>query len=173
MTGSTSGLKPRDARNPISETIPRIAAARLHRWLEGMVLGGQETLVDAPHLVLRYPSLLAGAIDQRKVWDRTAQIESTNGLDQKAIEDFVYPYSHWLTRPAWYWARVREHEEIPEVADPWSVQNHGWVFCEDTSSFQKRNKARDFVADLPTSFSRRYVARLDGVDYHPSVRFSY
>ena len=39
--------------------IERVAAARLGKWLERLVLPGQNVLVDAPHLVSRFPSLVA------------------------------------------------------------------------------------------------------------------
>ena len=40
--------------------IARVAAAEVGKWLSNQVLPGQEILIDAPHLVAHYPSLVKG-----------------------------------------------------------------------------------------------------------------
>jgi len=172
ITDSGNGLRRRDSKAAIEEIKPRIAAARLHRWLECFVLGGQEILVDAPHLVSRFPSLLKGSPDDLESWDSTASLFETRGIHDEKVAEFLYPHAHWLSRPAWYWPKVRECEQISEVRDPWSIEKTNWVFCEDTSRFIPRETATTFVADLPSKFNRRHVERVQGINYHPSVRFS-
>ena len=55
------------------EAASRIAAARLAKWLERLVLAGQDFLVDAPHLISRFPSLLPGSRAKAGDWDRLAK----------------------------------------------------------------------------------------------------
>ena len=169
---SGRGLKRRDSECAIEEMKPRIAAARLHHWLESIVLSSQDILIDAPHLVARFPSLLAGDVKDQKIWKSTADLVNLSGVERKVIKEFEYPHEHWLTRPAWYWTGIRGCESIPEVEDPWSVEDFNWVFCEDSSSFVSRDEAREFIAKLPSRFNRRYVRKIAGVEYHPGVRFS-
>ncbi len=169
---SGKGLKRRDAGGAIDELIPRIAAARLHRWLESFVLGAQDALVDAPHLAMRFPSLLQGDVADSESWNRTARVHEIAGIHRELLGSCEFPYSHWLSRPAWYWSKARTNRKIQEVGDPWSIEKHDWVFCEDSSRFVRRSDAHGFVADLPAKNNRRYAERLDSVEYHPSVRFS-
>ena len=55
----------RDAR-AISESdrraAVRVASARIGKWLEREVLGGQDVLIDIPHLVQRFPFVLGDQI---------------------------------------------------------------------------------------------------------------
>jgi len=169
---SGKGLSRRDAEGAVEEMKPHIAATRLHHWLESFVLAGQEILVDAPHLVGRYPSLLQGPLEDIDSWNRTATLDQVGRINVEVIQGCKFRYSHWLSRAAWYWSKVRENEDIKEVADPWSVESSDYVFCEDTSRFAPRDKAFEFVADLPSAFNRRYVLRVEPIEYHPSVRFS-
>lgn len=169
---SGNGLKRRDSGGRIEELMPHIAAARLHNWLESFVLGGQEVLVDAPHLVTRFPSLLEEDAEVLESWNRTARIPEPIGITRDVLRGFEFRHPDWLSRTAWYWIKTREHEGIREVKDPWSVRDYGHVFCEDTSRFSTIEKAAMFVADLPSKFNRRFVARIEPIKYHPSVRFS-
>jgi hypothetical protein len=182
---SMSGLRRKD--RPIDEeSIARIAAARVARWLERLVLPGQDILVDAPHLVSRYPSLLKG--DRKKVesWNKTASFQEASGLgiDHRTIEAFRFKQSNWLSRPVWFWHGLSNLEKIVEVANPWASDRPNYVFCEDLSRFLTHEAAREFIADLPSPFVRRFIVdpkskegrpfakAVKGVDYRPLVRFS-
>lgn len=171
---SGKGLKRRDAEGAIDELKPQIASARLHSWLESFVLGAQDILVDAPHLAVRFPSLLEGPITELTSWNETAKIPEPGGIDRQVLKKLEFPHSHWLSRTSWYWVKARAHEAIQEVADPWSIEEHDYVFCEDTSRFSPREEAHSFVVDLPTKFNRRYVAKVGQgeIEYHPNVRLS-
>lgn len=168
-------LRPKD--EPFNqEAKARIAAARISKWLERLVLSGQDILVDAPHLALRFPSLLKAKTnrDKSETWNKTAAFEDESKLsiNHKILEKDIFKKSDWLSRPAWYWNRLATREEILEVKNPWGTKFPDFVFAEDTSCFIERDNAYEFVADLSSPFVRRFVAKVKKVNYAPSVRFS-
>lgn len=182
---SGNGLRGKD--KPLNdEVIARIAAARIAKWLERLVLPGQDILVDAPHLVSRFPSLLKGKREDVNRWNKTASFAAVSklGINHEAIEKFKFSRENWLSRLAWFWPQLSGFEKIEEVRVPWSMNRPGWVFCEDVSQFLSRDAAREFVADLPSQFVRRFVVdweskagrrfagELKKVEYAPRVRFS-
>ena len=181
---SGNGLRRKD-KAPDSESLARIAASRLSKWLERMVLSGQDVLVDAPHLVSRFPSLLSGNVKAASSWNKTASFKAINrlGLRYQAIAEFRFKRQDWLSRPAWFWKPLSNFDKIAEVTDPWAAERPDFVFAEDLSKFVPQNKAREFVAHLPSPFVRRFVfdkeaamgklpLNLKGVEYVPAVRFS-
>ncbi len=190
VTKPGNGLRRKD--KPLDDkSIARIAAARVSKWLERLVLPGQGILVDAPHLVSRFPSLLTGNHPaELATWDKTTTLGrlSSLGVRHHAIESCRFKMEHWLSRPAWFWQGVTKIDEIKEVRKPWSTEETkkrtDYVFCEDISRFLPRAAVREFVADLPSEFVRRFVVDLNsgagkklapslkGVLYRPGVRFS-
>jgi hypothetical protein len=156
--------------------LARVAAARLSKWVECLLLPGQDILVDAPHLVSRYPSLLKAKTPSTAVLDKTAQLVDYDmlGLTVARIEKYRLKKAHWFSRPVWLWTELREDQEIPEVAEPWSTRKKlgDVVFCEDTSAFHDRSECREFYADTDSPFASRYVKICDKVDYKPRVWFS-
>lgn len=143
-------------------------------------------MVDAPHLVSRFPSLLTGEVNKRAAWNKTASFRGMSdlGIQYRRIAEFRFGKQDWLSRPAWFWKRLSNFDKIAEVADPWSGARPNQAFCEDVSSFLPREATREFVADLPSPFVRRFVVDksskegqkyakdLSGIDYVPAVRFS-
>jgi hypothetical protein len=170
---SGNGLRGRRDRTS-QECMVRIAAARIHKWLERLVLPGQDILVDAPHLVSRYPSLLRGREAESASFDRTASLKSVDrlGIDHQKIEGHRFSRTDWLSRPAWFWPGLTALQTIDEVREPWKSSQPDLVFCEDISRFRLRRQCTEFVADLSSPFVRRYVARLERIDYRPAVRLS-
>lgn len=183
---SDNGLRRKDKAID-DEQIARIAAARIHKWFERRLLAGQDFLVDAAHLITRFPSLISGDLTQVESWNAATCFGdySECGIKHEIISDYEFPYRDWLSRPAWFWRSVRECEEIEEVKDPWnSVSKYPeYVFAEDISAFIPLEGAKEFYADLPSSFIQRYVVdqeseigkeyvdELDNVDYEPKLRF--
>ncbi len=182
---SGSGLRGRDL--PFGEeAVARIAAARVSKWLERHVLPGQDVLVDAPHLASRYPSLLTGDPATLEAWSQTVALteEAGLGMDTAKITAAALAKRQWLSRPVWLWSHVSRCEEIAEVVDPWSAASPAFAFCEDISGFVPQAAARQFVAELPSPFARRWVVDpnsqegaaysqgLGDVQYSPSIRFS-
>ena len=171
---SGNGLRPRDATISEEEVLARVGAARISKWLEIFVLPEQDILVDAPHLVSRYPSLIDG--DRKKIgtWNKTAQLVGHYelGLNSESIEPYRFKKDHWISRPVWFWDKLREHGQIKELTEPWLTAKPDWVFCEDASRFYKRNGCREFLAETSSPFVRRFAKGFPNVDYQPRVRFS-
>ena len=174
VTHSGNGLRPKDATISDKNVLARVGAARISKWLERLVLPEQDFLVDAPHLVSRYPSLIADDEKKIKAWNRTAQLVDYRelGLDTNLIECYRFKKDYWISRPVWFWDKLRECEEIKEVREPWLTVKPNWVFCEDASRFYNRKDCGEFFADTDSPFTRRFVKDFKGVDYRPRVRFS-
>lgn len=170
---SGNGLRGRD-KSPSNEIVGRIAAARLSKWLERLVLPRQDLLVDAPHLVSRYPSLLKGDHSKIKVWNKTAQFDAFHniGLDHETIEEFRFKKAHWFSRPVWFWGDLSKSPKIKEVKEPWEMEMTEYFFCEDSSSFHRRKDCRKFSIESDSPYNRRFIRyfRDEGVDYQPRVR---
>lgn len=168
VESSGLGLRHKDTvRGVDKHSIVRIAAARLHKWLEGPVLLSQNALVDAPHLASRFPSLIEDS-ENVDAWNQTTHLSELDVLrnDDLLAHAFVRP--DWLSRPTWYWSQVSQLSSIEEVADPWSAQRSEFVFCEDTSTFCREEVATLFAAPLDSPFSLRYIRNLKTVAYTPS-----
>jgi len=179
---SAQGFKSRD-KSPSDVQTARVAAARLAQWVEGFLLPGQDILVDAPHLVYRYPSLLDGAATNIDAWNQTAQLggPKQSGVRHELIDRFALP-REWASRPVWSWIDVSTSESIKEVKEPWSIRRPEWVFCEDLSRFLPQDAAREFVANVESPFARRHISNpqaeqvahlrdeLLAVEYRPQER---
>jgi len=172
VTVSENGLRGRDRTS--EECKVRIAAARITKWLERLVLSGQDILVDAPHLAARFPSLLKGSQRTAAAFDRTASFADLDKLSiqHEQMSKALFPKARWLSRPAWFWPTVSAIDTIQEVREPWKAKQPDLVFCEDISRFKPKAKCHEFVADLPSPFARRYAVKLATVEYRPEVRFS-
>ena len=155
------------------DVLARVGVVRLSKWLERLVLPEQDILVDAPHLVSRYPSLMTGDAMDIETWNRTARLVSHKalGLRTNLIEPCRLKKDHWLSRAVWFWDELRECEDILEVREPWKMQTPDWVFCEDASRFYEEGY-REFIAHVESPFARRFVKFFGDVDYRPKVRFS-
>jgi len=174
VTKSDNGLERRDAANVSHDVLARVGAARISKWLERLILPEQDILVDAPHLVSRYPSLMTGDTVDIETWNRTARLVGHEdlGLRTDLIEPFRLKKSHWLSRPVWFWDELRKCEGITEVREPWKFERPEWLFCEDMSRFYDGDDYREFVADVESPFARRFVRYFEGVEYRPVVRLS-
>jgi len=168
----SSGTALRAKDRPGSErATARIAAARLFKCLERLVLPGQNILVDAAHLLERYPSLFLG--DSPLIgWPHTHELlrPSQEIMDVAKIEQFRFTRGAWLSRTTWYWPLVSECESIVEVADPWASREKV-VFCEDTSGFMRPDEAAEFVAKVDSPFVRRFVSA-NKPKYGPKLQFA-
>lgn len=181
-----SDLGLRGGDKPWQGTTARVAAARAAKWLETAVLPAQDLLIDAPHLAVRNPLLLAGAHDDPNAWERTTDRGDPSGALIPALCRHSYGAPLWANRPLWRWAPLGGDTELPGVAEPWERPSPPYVFCEDISRFLPPEHARDFVVDdLPTSLPTRYVAKqgdpavkelvgddLSSVQYGPKTRFA-
>ena len=183
ITKSGNGLKSKDTENLDDNinkhVLARVGAARISKWLEQLVLPEQDILVDAPHLVSRYPSLITGNKEKIETWNKTARLAGHEdlGLDTSLIECYRFGRpnkAHWISRPVWFWDKLRECENIKEVTEPWLTAPPDWVFCENASRFYNYEECREFLADTTSPFTQRFVKYRDEdeVDYRPRARFS-
>ena len=96
VTKSGNGLRSKDmkeVKKGINDhVLARVGAARVSKWLEQLVLPEQDILVDAPHLVSRYPSLITGDKEKIETWNKTAQLVGHEqlGLDTNLIECYRF-----------------------------------------------------------------------------------
>lgn len=174
-------LAPRDrAKIPYSfpeETIRSIApvvAARLWKWLEFQVLPELDILLDAPHLIDRFPSLLEGNHEDVSTWNAVA-VKHTNvvpNLKMELVAPHRFEKKHWLTRPVWYWRKVMDDENIPDVREPWNIERVPFVFCENTSRFAPQEETLVYIANVESVFRERHLEKLDKVDYLPPQRLA-
>jgi hypothetical protein len=176
LTDSKNGLGEKDNffDKIDTEIISLIAISRISKWLELLVLPGQNILIDTPHLVHRYPSLLKGSHSNVKSWNETAKLSTSEnlGIDHERIEKYRFKKENWLSRPAWFLNGITNCQSIKEVSDPWKRESVPYVFCEDSSSFYKKEECKEFLAELESPYTRRYVKKFDKVEYTPKVRFS-
>lgn len=175
---SGNGLRPKDfgkaakkgLNDDVVSVVSRVAASRLSKWIERLVLPGQDILVDAPHLVSRYPSLLKGNSDDINNWNKTTAVKGGNIKEN--VKQFKLSKDHWFSRPVWLWDSVREYEGILEVKEPWKIKQVEWVFCEDTSGFYNKEHVKEFQAEVDSPYNRRYIRYFNQVDYYPLYRLS-
>ncbi|MCJ7634607.1 hypothetical protein MUP77_19725 [Candidatus Bathyarchaeota archaeon] len=169
---SDNGLQIKDKLND-PRLIARIAASRISCWLESIVLPGQDILVDAPHLVSRYPSLLIGDHSQRDLWNKTTAIEPSNTLplDQKKLEKYKFQKEFWLSRPAWLGKELIRSQEIDEISKPWKKEDSKFLFCEDSSTFEKKETCAEFDAEVDSPYNQRYVHAIQFKDVSYSQKF--
>lgn len=179
---SPIGLRPKD--KPLNdEAAARIAAARLGQWLDCAVLAAQDILVDAPHLVERYPSLSGQSELTIERLNKFARIVSADALElPPELANLAFEKSYWLSRPAWYWPLVSQAEWIQEVRDPWGAIAPDAFFCEDVSRFECMDHTREFRIRIPSVYDTRrcidpnsegaecWKSTLADVDYQPNSR---
>ncbi len=182
VRSSSFALSPKDRANLptevfLDETICNLAsivAARLWKWLEAQLLPELDILIDAPHLVTRFPSLLDADHEDVEIWNAVTvrHTQETPNLKMGILEASRFSKTHWLTRPAWYWRRAMNDEAIPDVRQPWEIEYVPFVFCEDTSRFALEEQAKSYRAAVDSPFGLRYIEKLEGVNYLPLQRLA-
>ncbi|MBE2200954.1 MAG: hypothetical protein IAE79_20240 [Anaerolinea sp.] len=163
---STNALKPKDAQ-PDEEMMARIAAARIHKWLEHGILPLQNILVDAPHIALRLPSLYIGETESADSWNQLNIPNEELPLNIEVIKKHQFSHESWLSRPVWFWRDVQNNRDIQEVKEPWKFEPPPFVFCEDTSHFVQEEEATEFDTGRPSSYSLRHIEKLEEIAYIP------
>jgi hypothetical protein len=173
VLNSGNGLHPKDGSTANDDVVARVGAARIAKWMERVVLLGQDIIVDGPHLISRFPSLVKGNVKDINSWNNSAFIAShdTLGINTDIIEPFRLKNDCWVSRPVWFWDGVRECQGIMEVNSPWKSYKPNWAFCEDASRFYK-DGYQEFIADTESPYRRRYIRTFKGVDYRPQLRLS-
>lgn len=159
---------------PSIENLAPIVAARLWKWLEVQVLPELDILVDAPHLVMRFPSLLEGEHSDFGTWNAVAvrHFDHIPNMKMELLEAHRFSREHWLSRPAWYWRKVMNEDAIPDAREPWNIEYVPLAFCEDTSLFALEEEAKSYRAAVDSPFGSRYIKKLRNVDYQPLQRLA-
>jgi hypothetical protein len=190
VLGSEMGLSFRDrqaAKKLDDQQIATIAAARISHWLERVVLPAQHILVDAPHLLSRFPSLRQSRNATKNSLNKSCQLNDASKLGMKTaiLDQHRFSKTHWLSREAWLWTSLSKDKAIPAVADPFNEEIIDQRFCEDLSRFLQSDLTREFSADVSSQFVRRYLVdislckdvklrkSLSDVQYHPSSRLAF
>lgn len=178
---SSFALAPKDRatlpEHLTDETIANLApivAARLWKWLEFQVLPELDILIDAPHLVSRFPSLLEGDHANVETWNAVAvrHVTSVPNLSMEVIEAHRFKPLYWLTRPAWYWRKVMNDENISDVREPWKIEYTPFGFCEDNSRFEDAKNVKTYQVNIDSAFSERFIKGIDKVEYLPPQRLA-
>jgi hypothetical protein len=149
-----------------------LAATRLAKWLEREVLGPQDVLADIPHLLQRYPFLVAGDVTDVSAWN--AAINDEAALRDRLPADVWFEAPGWLSRPAVWWRRIETNAEIRKQRMEFDYSTVPEIaFLEDVSSFCPLAEAKDFRAGFHNSFDRRFAKILDDVRYAPQRRLAF
>ena len=82
----------------------RVASARIGKWLEREVLGGQDVLIDIPHLLQRFPFVLGDQIAHLEAWNEA--IHDDNTLGDVIGDDSWFDRGPILSRPAIWASRI-------------------------------------------------------------------
>lgn len=202
LDGSPNAKRfPKDAY-PDEPARCRVAAARIHHWLERLVLPLQEILIDAPHLAMRYPSLMKKGSKGKngaELYDLTAEIDIgrkkvpehswANEKSAKLLKKYQFSRPDWLTRPAWLGVKIKiDTVDLPEIRDPLGAATAPYIFCEDVSRFMEPDFVQSVAADLPTPNRIRYVVQkdrlkaakfrelqrdLNSIEYEPRIKLAY
>ena len=174
-----SGVAIKDRRDVLtSELFPRVVAARVITFLNSVLLPEQSVLVDAPHLISRFPSLIQGNRADMDTWNALCNpsIRDEGELLSEGLKKHKFQKSHWLWRPAWLWPDIFRDTNIAEVQNPWSIEQFDWVFCEDISRFIPEESAREFNALVSPPFLKRFLLdsnSADACEYAPQIQTGY
>ncbi|HEU4739277.1 MAG TPA: hypothetical protein VFS54_09385 [Solirubrobacterales bacterium] len=169
VLGSQMGLRSGDLLDD-NRQIARVAAARLGKWLDRVLLPGQDFLVDAPHLIERRPGLLSGDSTDESSWQKVISLgEGTPGLEADRIASHRFG-DGWLSRPAWRWGKIASDQGLDDAAEA-PRPDPPLAFAEDQSRFIEASQAKRFRSDLDSPFKTRWLGVPDSsVTYLPAAR---
>lgn len=168
----------------IRGVIGRVVAADIDLWIRRDVLGPQGALVDVPHLLLRFPVLLEQRARDVAGWNDSLRTSAPPfGMERHLYEEHIakakFEVDVWAPSPAFWWPNIKADEKLNQLY--LQAKQEEWadvVFCEDRSIFVQRSPqdggpaATEFSAEFEGSWTRRHVARINGVRYAPRSRFA-
>lgn len=170
-----TALIKRRLNGPIARTI----AADLDFWFRRDIVGPQDILVDMPHLVPRMPFLLGRNSTRVEGWQKTALTRAapfgcSPTLFNRYIGGHRFTHSEWSSAPCFWWPSIDTNEKLRSEFFAAQSEWGDFVFCEDLSTFIPRteNEPKEFVAEFDSPWDRRYVRRLQKVQYAPLSRFA-
>jgi hypothetical protein len=147
-----------DKDKPIVQCMPdeqlaNVACAIVSHWLERVVLPGQQSVADMPHLASRYPWLLASP-ESSESWSALSTLNSANVL-LADVSNYIAGEAFFYSRPAYWIQEVDQAFPVPEDFDISQVPDY--VFCEDSSRFNPRNNSSSYPSDLIGYDNERWV----------------
>ena len=147
------------------EQLARIAAARTITWLNQFIIPNQNSLIDAPHIINKYPSVSDDlSVDAlNKLCDPLSYPKLSDKLDS---HQFVK--RHWLWRDVWNLESLQQDESIAEVANPWhlleGMEDFDLVFAENLSRFIPEDFATRVFTLAGPPYTSRFLC-LNPLDY--------
>lgn len=171
----------------LRQIIARVVAADIDLWFRRDVVGPQESLVDLPHLLARFPFLLGERAKNIAEWNKCISanappygLEKTIYEEHLAKREFKREFDFWLpARPCFWWPKLKTDEKLNEYF--FNAKEGEWadaVFCEDRALFLEREPKNDgtppveFPAEFEGSWGRRYVSGIKGFRYAPRSRLA-
>ena len=158
----------------------RVAARRIYRWLNRMVVDAQDVLIDLPHLVERVPFVVPeGRRGEVEGWNDFARLcEAPVGLVEDALGAQAADLGGWVDRPVFWSEQLETDETLERVFAARESDTHAQlVFCEDASSFHRSEDCDEFVAAHNSLSDRRFVRWFDDeqreIKYGPQSRFAF
>ena len=152
-----------------------IATARISKWIERLVMPGQNILVDACHLVSRYPSIFTGDKEDITELNNLCSFDRADVLPliRDIMEKNRFKKDHWATRPLWYWKKIVIDEESLEIHRPSEKKTLKFKFCEDASRFVENENAVQFSIVSDSPYHTRFIEKIPSdpkVEYRPKNR---
>ena len=163
----------RDAKAASSDikAATRFVGARIGKWLERELLGGQDVLVDIPHLIERYPFLLGNDCSKLDAWNEA--VHSPDLIREQVPTEAWFEPARFLSRPAVWRHRFEADAGISDTSYSFDYSAvPPYAFLEDMSQFERLEDAIGFRAGHHNAFDARYVKGIEGVTYAPQRRFA-
>lgn len=149
----------------------RVVTSRLLAWLNREVLPAQNVLVDSPHLMHRYPSLLGLKQADAAAWNAAlVSVMRRECTLPSHLESAQHGGPMWFSGPIWRAHALNENDSIEEVRNPFGSTGASVAFCEDASRFAEKDQAIDFVSSLEEPWMRRWVSKGEHRAYQPAGR---
>ena len=150
----------------------RVVSARIGKWLEREVLGGQDLLIDVPHLLQRFPFVLGKSIQHLDAWNDAIHNEAI--LEGAFSREVWYAHSSILSRRAIRLGRFQSDQDVRRIRSEYDFSEvPQFVFAEDLSKFVDLSQATEFRAGFHNAFDRRYIKRVDNIRYGPKRRLAF
>lgn len=171
LTMSPMGFRyPSEARDKAACT--RMAASVVRRWLDRVVVPGQNVVADAPHLVERFWQFMLPTLDDLNAWSASARMSwdaARTSPMAAALKETLEPF---LARPVFDLEQARNAVRKLQPAKIVTPPDLG--FAEDTSLFHSQDDLESYSSDVPGNSPRRWIAQLDeeldDIAYEPANR---
>ena len=172
LNDASDGRDIRSLAESDREAATRVASARIGKWLEREILGGQDVLIDIPHLLQRFPFVLGDTVADLDIWN--SAVHDPEVVARVVEEDAWFARNEILSRPAIWTSRFQADTNVREMRATFDFASvPEFVFVEDRSVFVKLSEAMEFRAGFHNVFDRRYIARVDGISYGPQRRLAF